>query len=317
MTEGARTASAGGGTAAGGPAEAGGPRRLSDRAFGWLLLTPALVLLAVVVAWPLLRNLVLSFHEVGLGRELTHTFVGLDHYRALLADRQFHRALGNTVLFTVASTALEMLLGLAIALLIHAPFRGRGLARAAVLVPWALPTAVMAMAWRFLYNDQYGAVNDLLLRLGIVDAPINWLGEPGWAMTAAVLADVWKTTPFVVVVLLAGLAAIPQDLYEALAVDGASPWKRFLLLTLPWLRPYLLLALLFRVIQAFGLFDLMWVLTGGGPGGSTEVLPLLIYDATFRYLDLGYGAALTMVTAVLTLAAAYGVAQLQTREMEG
>jgi multiple sugar transport system permease protein len=289
-------------------------RRLSDPAFGWLLLAPALALLAVVVAWPLARNVVLSFHEVELGRQLSRSFVGLDHYRALAADRQFHRALGNTVLFTAASTALEMLLGLAMALLLARPFRGRGLARAAVLVPWALPTAVMAMAWRFLYNDQYGAVNDLLRRLGLVDGPVNWLGEPGWAMAAAVVADVWKTTPFVVVVLLAGLAAIPRELDEALAVDGASAWRRFTLLTLPWLRPYLLLAFLFRVIQAFGLFDLMWVLTGGGPGGSTEVLPLLIYDATFRYLDLGYGAALTVVTAGLTLAAAFAVAHLQTRE---
>jgi len=291
-------------------------RRLSDRTFGALLLAPALALLAVVVAWPLLRDLVLSFHEVELGRQLSRTFVGLDHYRALLVDRRFHRALGHTLVFTAASTALEMLLGLAFALLLDAPFRGRGPARAAVLVPWALPTAVMALAWRFLYNDQYGAVNDLLRRVGLVDAPINWLGEPGWAMAAAVLADVWKTTPFVVVVLLAGLAAIPGELREALAVDGASAWRRFTLLTLPWLRPYLLLALLFRVIQAFGLFDLMWVLTGGGPGGSTEVLPLLIYDATFRDLDLGYGAALTVVAAVLTLAAAFGVAHLQTREAE-
>lgn len=292
-------------------------RRLSDRAFGWLLLAPALALLAVVVAWPLLRNLVLSLFEVGLGRELTFTYVGLDHYRALLADRLFHRALANSLLFTAASTALETVLGLAMALLIHRPFRGRSLVRAAVLVPWALPTAVMVMAWRFLYNDQYGAVNDLLLRLGLVDSPVNWLGEPGWAMAAAVLADAWKTTPFVVVVLLAGLAAVPDELHEAMAVDGASPFHRFLFLTLPWLRPYLLLALLFRLIQALGLFDLMWVLTGGGPGGSTEVLPLLIYDATFRYLDLGYGAALTVVTAALTLAAAFGVAHLQTRGAVG
>lgn len=297
----------------GGRPAAGG---LSDRAYGWLLLAPALALLAVIVAWPLLRNLVLSVHEVELGRELGLTFVGLDHYRALLADRLFHRAAVHTLVFTLSSTALEMVLGLAFALLLHAPFRGRGAVRAAVLVPWALPTAVMAMAWRFLYNDQYGAVNDLLARLGVVEAPINWLGEPGWAMAAAVIADVWKTTPFVVVVLLAGLAAIPEELHEALAIDGAGRWQRFRLLTLPRLRPYLLLALLFRLIQAFGLFDLMWVLTGGGPGGSTEVLPLLIYDATFRYLDLGYGAALTVVTAALTLAAAFGVAWLQTREDE-
>lgn len=289
-------------------------RGLSDSAYGWLLLAPALLLLTLVVAWPLARNLALSLFEVELGRELGFTFVGLEHYRALLVDGQFHRALGNTVLFTAASTALEMLLGLVFALLLAAPFRGRGLARGLVLVPWALPTAVMAMAWRFLYNDQYGAVNDLLLRLGVVAEPINWLGEPGWAMAAAVLADVWKTTPFVVVILLAGLAAIPGELYEALEIDGAGRWQRFRLLTLPRLVPFLLLALLFRVVQAFGLFDLMWVLTGGGPGGSTEVLPLLIYRATFRYLDLGYGAAVTVVTAVVTLAAAFGVAWLQTRE---
>lgn len=293
-------------------------RRLSDSAYGWLLLTPALALLAVVVVWPLLRNLALSLFEVELGRRLGFTFVGLQHYRALLVDPRFHRALGNTVVFTAASTALEMLLGLAFALLLATPLRGRqgsfiGVSRGLVLVPWALPTAVMAMAWRFLYNDQYGAVNDLLVRCGLVAEPINWLGEPGWAMAAAVLADVWKTTPFVVVILLAGLAAIPGELYEALEIDGAGPWQRFRLLTLPRLTPYLLLALLFRLIQAFGLFDLMWVLTGGGPGGSTEVLPLLIYRATFRYLDLGYGAALTVVTATVTLAAAFGVAWLQTR----
>jgi multiple sugar transport system permease protein len=298
-------------SAAGGPLS---PRRLSDAAYGWLLLAPALLLLTAVVAWPLLRNLALSFFEVGLGRHLSFTFVGLDHYRALAVDPRFHRALGHTALFAVVSTALELVLGLAFALLLHEPFRGRGAVRAAVLVPWVLPTAVMAMAWRFLFNDQYGAVNDLLLRLGVLDAPINWLGEPGWAMAAAIAADVWKTTPFVVVILLAGLAAVPLELHEAMAVDGAGPLRRFRFLTLPWLRPYLLLALLFRFIQAVGLFDLMWVLTGGGPGGSTEVLPLLIYEATFRYLDLGYGAALTVVTAALTLAAAFAVAWLQTRQ---
>jgi multiple sugar transport system permease protein len=197
--------------------------------------------------------------------------------------------------------ALEMVLGVAMALLLHRAFRGRGPVRAIALVPWALPTAVIALAWAWIFNDVFGVANDLLRRAGWIDAPIAWLGQPGTAMAALVVADVWKTTPFVALVALAGLQAIPTTVLEAAAIDGLSAVQRFRHVVLPLLVPSLLVAFAFRAVQAYGAFDLVYVMTGGGPGGSTETVSLYAYQHYFRYLDFGYGSAVATAGVLLAL----------------
>ncbi len=269
----------------------------TQRSFeGWILVIPALLLLALVFAYPIARAFWLSLFTENLGTRLQPVFAGLGNFGRMAGDGRFWQSLQNTGVFTLLSVTLEMLLGTTIALVLNQSFRGRGALRAIVLLPWALPTAVMALAWTWIFNDQYGVLNDVLLRLGLVHSSINWLGEPSLAMLSLVVADVWKTTPFISIILLAGLQSISPDLYEAHAIDGASPWQSFRKITLPLLMPQILIALVFRFAQAFGLFDLVQVMTGGGPGGSTETVSLYIYATIMRYLDFGYGAALVVVT---------------------
>lgn len=286
-----------------------------ERRTGWWLLAPALVLLAVVYVYPILRSVWSSLFTQNLGTELQPIFAGLDNYSRMMLDGRFWQSIGNTVFFTVISVLLELLLGLGMALVLNQSFRGRGLVRTVALLPWALPTALIATTWTWIFNDQFGVWNDLLLRLGLINTGVNWLGDPNWAIWTVIAADVWKTTPFIAILLLAGLQSIPYDLYEAHAIDGASRWQSFYRITLPLLMPQILVASLFRFAQAFGIFDLIQVMTGGGPGGATETVSIYIYATIMRYLDFGYGAALVVVTfVVLSLAvalAAFGLSKLR------
>lgn len=265
----------------------------------WLMLAPALLLLALVFLFPLLQALWLSFQSQNLDTQLRPVFAGLQNWRRLGGDSRLWKSLGQTLVFSVISVSFELLLGLGTALILNQSFRGRGLLRTIAILPWALPTAIISVAWVWIFNDQYGLMNDLLLRLGLISQGINWLGEQPWATTAVILADVWKTTPFITLILLAGLQAIPPELYEAHALDGAGPWQSFVRLTLPLLAPQIFIALLFRFAQAFGVFDLIQVMTGGGPAGSTETIAVYIYSMTMRYLDFGYGATLVAATFIL------------------
>ncbi len=258
---------------------------------GYAWLAPAAVLLVLVVAGPLAAGLASGAGGVG----------------AAWADPYVRRAAWNTLVFAAVSVPLELALGLAFALLLNVEFRGRGAARAVAILPWALPTAVMAMSWRWIFSDSWGIANDLPRALGLIDHPVSWLGRPGSAMAACIIADVWKTTPFVTLILLAGLQSIPRDLHEAMELDGAGPVRRFALVTLPLLRPAIALALTFRLIQALGIFDLVWVLTGGGPADSTRTLALEAYDSVFRHLQPARGAAVTLIAAAAMLFAALGL----------
>jgi multiple sugar transport system permease protein len=282
---------------------------------GWWLVAPAIGLLLLVYAYPIGRSFWLSLLTQNLGTELQPVFAGLDNYGRMAVDGRFWQSLGNTVWFTVWSVLLELLLGLGMALVLNQSFRGRGIVRTVAILPWALPTALIAATWTWIFNDQFGVWNDLLLRLGLIQTGVNWLGDPNWAMAAVIAADVWKTTPFIAVLLLAGLQTIPNDLYEAHALDGATPWQSFYRITLPLLMPQILIATLFRFAQAFGIFDLIQVMTGGGPGGATETVSIYIYATIMRYLDFGYGAALVVVTfLILSLAvalAAFGLSKLR------
>ncbi|CAA9535223.1 MAG: Maltodextrin ABC transporter, permease protein MdxF [uncultured Segetibacter sp.] len=270
---------------------------------GWLLLMPALFMLALVFAYPILRAFWLSLFTQNLGTQLKLVFSGLDNYGRMVGDGRFWQSLWNTSIFTLASVFLELILGMAVALVLNQSFRGRGIVRTISLLPWALPTALMGLAWAWIFNDQYGIVNDILLRLGILQTGVSWLGDPTLAMMAVILADVWKTTPFIALLLLAGLQSISSDLYEAHAIDGASAWQSFWKITIPLLLHQIVIALLFRFARAFGIFDVVEVMTGGGPAGATEMVSIYIYGTVMRYLDFGYGAALVVVTFLLLVAA--------------
>lgn len=264
-----------------------------------LLVSPAAAFVLCMAIYPIARVLWLSLFAQNLGTALQPKFIGLENYVRLANDGHFLQTLRTTLFFTFLSVSLELLLGLGFALLLNTRFRGHGLARAAVLIPWALPTAVLALAWSWIFNDQFGVLNDLLRRAGLLARPIAWLGSGSTALFAVVFADVWKTAPFIMIILLAGLQNIPSDLYEAATIDGARGWKTFTLVTLPLLMPSIMLALLFRSIQSFGIFDLIFVMTGGGPGGATETLAIYIYNTYLRYLDFGYGSAIIVVSFVI------------------
>lgn len=274
-----------------------------EKLTGWILVLPALLLLVLVFAYPIGRAFWLSLFTKNLGTQLQPVYSGLDNYVRMVFDGRFWQSLGNTTLFTAVSVFLELVLGMGIALVLNQSFRGRGVVRTIAILPWALPTALIALGWAWIFNDQYGVWNDILRRLGMIDTGINWLGEPTLAMLAVIAADVWKTTPFISILLLASLQSIPSDLYEAHAIDGANPWQSFRRITLPLLMPQILIALLFRVAQAFGAFDLVAVMTGGGPAGATEMVSLYVYATVMRYLDFGYGAALVVVTFLLLVVA--------------
>ncbi len=256
--------------------------------------TPALALALCVVIGPFVLS-------VGSGVPLLGE---------ALTDASFGRAAWISIAFAGVSVALEFVLGLAMALLLDEATRMRGALRAGAIVPWALPTAVMAMSWRWIFNDSYGVANDLPLRLGLLDQAIPWLGRPATAFAALVVADVWKTTPFVTLILLAGLQTVPRDLHEAMSLDGAGPVRRFFHITLPLLRPTIAVALTFRLIQALGLFDLVHVLTGGGPASSTRTVAVYIYDVLISFHRRDYGAALTLVAVAGIFAIAAATAAL-------
>ena len=258
----------------------------------WLLMAPALALLVAIFAAPLLHYLWLSTQAQSVLTALQPQPIGTQQWLRLWNDGRFWQDTWQTLRFSAASVGLEMVLGLAVALLLDQPLRGRGLLRTISLLPWALPTTVMALGWRWIFNDPYGPINRLLAGMGVDAVP--FLSDPAITWMAAVGADTWKTTPFVALLLLAGLQTIPGDLYEAAALEGATPWQTLRRITLPLLTPYLLIALLFRLAQALGVFDLIQVLTGGGPGGSTESLALYAYLNAMRFLDFGYSATLLL-----------------------
>jgi multiple sugar transport system permease protein len=259
------------------------------RESGYRYVAPALGLLGGVALFPLLYVIYLSFYRRLLIFDISK-FVGLENYRFLLQDERFWNALQNTAYFTGVSVSAQLLLGLGIALLLNRSFRGKDWVRALILVPWVIPTVVSARMWEWIYNPEFGILNFLL------GAKINWLGTPGLAMHAAIFADVWKTTPFVVILLLAGLQIIPRELYQAARVDGAGAWAAFRRITLPLLMPVLLVTLIFRMLDAWRVFDVIYVLTGGGPANTTETLSLYAYKMLFQTLQFGYGSALSVVT---------------------
>ncbi len=262
-----------------------------------LLLVPALLLLVVVFVGPLFRYAWLSFHADSVVTGLIAIPNGGANWLRLVQDQRYWQDLFQTLRFAGVSVGLELVLALLIALLLDQRWRGRDVVRTLALIPWALPTTVMALGWRWIFNTPYGPVDHFTKIIGL--GSLNILGDPSLTWMATVWADVWKTTPFAALILLAGLQTIPGDLYEALRLEGGNALICLRRITLPLLRPYILLALLFRLAQAFGVFDLIQVLTGGGPASSTESIALYAYWNALRFLDFGYSATIIMASFIL------------------
>jgi len=273
-----------------------------DSRRAYFFVAPAVTLVVLLALVPLLAVFWMSFRRVmpvfGIDR-----WASFGNFAHLFSDSRFWSSLGTTLYFAVVAVTLEIALGLGIALLLHRSFRGRGLARTAVLIPWALPTVVAARMWEWIYNPEFGIMNYLLQRLSLTSGPVSWLGDPFWAIHAAILADAWKTTPFAALILIAGLAAIPPDLARAARVDGAGSFRVFFEITLPLLRPALVVTALFRFLDSFRVFDAIYVLTGGGPANTTETLAVYIYKVVFQTLRFGYGSAIAVTMFLLAGAA--------------
>ncbi len=278
-----------------------------DRRFGYLLAAPALLVLLAITAYPLVYNIWNSFQRDVINSGVPPSFAGADNYKRIFTDNQFLPALAHTAGFTVVSVAVETVVGLALALALNRKFPGRGLVRAAVFIPWAVPTVVSAQLWKTMFDPQFGWVNYALTTLHLPLAHTTWLAEKWTSWGAILAADAWRNTPFMAIVLLAGLQVIPTEIYEAARIDGASAWQTFLRLTLPLLRPALMVALIFRTLSSFLIFDVVYAMTGGGPGTSTSVLSYLNWQAFFVYADYGYGGAISvaLVAIALLIAAAY------------
>jgi multiple sugar transport system permease protein len=252
-----------------------------------LFLAPALAVLALVTVYPLIQVIWLSFHRRLLIFDIDE-LIGLHNYVRLFGDERWWRAVMNTFYFTGVSVSLELILGIVFAMLLDSVVRGRGVLRAIVLLPWAIPTVVSAKMWEWIYNPDFGILNHLL------GTDINWLGSPFWALNAAVFMDVWKTTPFVTLLITAALQEIPDDLYRAARVDGADRTTIFRRITLPLIMPMIVVILVFRTLDAFRVFDAVYVLTGGGPAGTTETLSIYAYNLLFQTLQFGYGSTVAL-----------------------
>jgi multiple sugar transport system permease protein len=272
---------------------------LGDRALAVVLLAPAAILLALIIVYPVLRLGYTSFFSLSLTSGLPAEFVGLENYSLMLEDPVFWETTWNTVLITLITVPGALLVGLALALLANLPFGVQWPVRLSLLIPWALPLSFAGLIFAWFFHSEYGVVNDVLVRLGFEG--IIWFNSPNWAFAAICLTIVWKTSSFMALIILAGLQTIPRSLYEAADVDGAGRVRQFFEITLPLLKPSIVVALIFRTITALQTFDIPYMMTGGGPGTSTSTLAMYIHQNTVSFLDLGYGSALAVVMFALSM----------------
>jgi len=267
-----------------------------DLLFALVLITPALVVLLSLSIYPLIYSITISLQtETADGIKW-----GVSNFTRLISDAFFLTAMAHTFIYAVVALVFEFLIGLSLALLLNSQIRGRTLFRAALLVPMMLPTVVVGVVWRLMLNPNFGAINGTLKEVGVNTEPLTWTASPKLALLSVIAVDVWQWTPFVFLVLLAGLQAIPQEPYEAALIDGSSRWQTFRYVTLPLLKPAILIALLLRTMDLLRVFDQIFILTEGGPGFATETISLYIYRTAFRFFDFGYAAAMSFVLLALT-----------------
>lgn len=276
-----------------------------DARTGWLLVLPALLIIFGIALQPILSTFYLSFFDASLSKTAANLFVGLQNYAKLLQDGIFWKTISRTLYFTIVSVGLEMVLGIAVAQLISSHPPGWRFLRTSLIIPWAVPTIVNGAMWRWIYNADYGALNGILLQLGLIDKYIPWLISPAKAMNLVILADIWHSVPFIALILQAAMATLSPELEEAAAVDGASAWQRFLFIRMPLLRSAILVALVIRTVEAFRAFDIIYVITQGGPAFGTVTISYLTYLETFSYGHLGKGSALSFLISAVTLLLAF------------
>jgi multiple sugar transport system permease protein len=276
-------------------------QRLGAASEPYLYAAPAMILIVAVMLVPLLLGISYAFRDVRLLNPFSGGYVGLAHFQELATDKAFARALLNTLWWAGGSVVLQFLLGLALALLLDRPFPGRGLVQALVFLPWAVPSFLSGLDWAWLFNPVIGPLPHWLNALGWLDAPSNILSDPAIAMWGPIAANVWWGIPFFAITLLAALQAIPSELYEAAAIDGAGPLRRFGAITLPYLAPTIAITVLLRTVWISNFADLIVVMTGGGPADSTQIVASYIFTIAFRRLDFGYASAVALVLLVLLI----------------
>ncbi|MCE2472544.1 MAG: sugar ABC transporter permease [Anaerolineae bacterium] len=269
---------------------------------GRFFLVPALLIIAFVLLFPIIQTIVLSFGRNSTSIFYDYEFAGLANYQRLLRTPRFITALNNTILFTAVTVPIELVIGIGLALVLNRQFRGKGLVRMAVLFPWALPTALNALMWRWMFNTEFGLFNSILTDTGLAVERVNWLGAIPIAMASMMFVSIWKTSSFMALLLLAGLQTIPDDLYEAGSVDGATRWTAFRHLTLPLLRPAIMVSVLLRTMDAMRTFELPFNLTDGGPLTSTETLSLYSYRAIFQYVNFNLGSSAIIIQFIIIMA---------------
>lgn len=271
----------------------------------YVLLSPAVLATVIVVFYPMVQAVITSLYSNILWKPRAVRFIWLDNYIAIWNDPVFWASLGRTAIWIGLTVPLQLLLGLVTALLLNQNFRWRGLARSLILIPWALPSVVIGLMWSWIYNPQVGLLNDLMLRLGLLQSAVPWLANPDTSLYAIIAALVWQGFPFFAIMILAGLQNIPASLYEAADIDGASDWQQFWHITLPSLKAVLVTAVMLRIIWVANSIDVIYVMTGGGPGYATHTLPLYALKRTYASMDFGYGSALAVSFSLLLLGAIY------------
>jgi multiple sugar transport system permease protein len=263
-----------------------------DRRLKFVFLAPAMIVLIALTAFPTVYMFVAAFVKFDASAPLNSKFVGIDNFLRLFTDDKFHNALINTAVFSTVAVTLEFVLGLGFALLVDTYIRRANFIKTLLILPMMMPTIVVAITWKLMYQPQFGVINDLLGRIGV--PPLLWAAGVKTAMLSIIIIDVWEWTPFIFLMCLAGLASLPQEPFEAAELDGASAFQKFRDLTLPFLKPVIVVTLLLRTMDAFRLFDQVYVLTLGGPAGATETLSFYLYKVTFRFFDIGYAAAISL-----------------------
>ena len=288
---------------------------LARKRLGYLLLIPAFAVILAVLVYPILYSFIMSLSHVNIAKRSLE-FSGVKNYASLFSDTYFSGAIVRTVVFTVVSVFIEMFLGVGMALVLNERFRGRGFLRGVMILPWALPSVVNAVMWKWIYDGNYGALNALLTQTGIISAYKVWLGSMTSAFMSMLFANVWKETPYVVLLTIAALSTIDKTLYESARVDGAGPFRSFFSITIPVIRPVLIILIITKSIWAIQTFDLVYILTSGGPAGSTELIAYYIYKTTFKFNNFGYAAAMSYFLSIVTLIMALVYIKLLSKDNE-
>jgi multiple sugar transport system permease protein/N,N'-diacetylchitobiose transport system permease protein len=280
-------------------------KQLTQKQLAYILIVPAAVIIFAIVIYPLINSFIQTFYDYNLARPHLKKFTGFGNYTDVLTDIYFWRSLLNTIYFAAFSISLELIFGFIVALLLNEDFFGKWAVRTIIIIPWAIPPVVNATIWKWIANSEYGSLNSVLYSLGIIKDYRLWLSHPFWGIALVITADVWKYTPLVAILLLAALQTIPSELYEAAKIDGANALKRVFYITIPYIKPALIVVLILRTLEAFKVFDLIFVMTRGGPVFRTTLISFFIYLETFTHLNIGTGATIAYLIAMFMIFLSY------------